>query len=483
MLKKLNKNHPRLFRTLLSFLVVFCLIFNLVTTPVYALEVAAAQWIGVAATSVIASALILLGIQRDPAQPSVFDTLVDSLQIKLQESGLVYGNGLIDVLACQESDGGLFYAAQVGLLTMILDTLLDMGFISLETTNGYEVEGGTQIRINDYGLMCSCDSTAFFARSGESSVYGYVILVSTDPEAVFTDLYPFSSFQTSRSELILDGVTYYYASNSVRFSSIDDAPYVPGIVAQVVEQLLTGQVEFDMQSTLQQGLKEGETLIVDLSILEQLMQEGKIQGGNYDNGEDQPAIPYVRLGLGQTYEETATKTQQDVWEGLSDYTTSVLDNWGALKQNLQSFKFTFGSIKTILQNIWDLLSSLATTITAPITSLLSPILEVLTSIRDSFGSSSSGSTVTSPGVNSYAFDLTSFFPFCIPFDIYNMLNAFCAEPVTPRWELNLDFGALGSYPVVIDFAPWNQLAAVCRMFQVVLFCVGLAAGTKKLLGW
>ena len=88
---------------------------------------------------------------------------------------------------------------------------------------------------------------------------------------------------------------------------------------------------------------------------------------------------------------------------------------------------------------------------------------------------------TSPG--RFSLDLTDFFPFCIPFDLYDMLKAFDADPVAPRFELELDFGTLGSYPFEVDFSQWDRAAQICRRFEYIVFCIGLAACTKKLLGW
>ena len=88
---------------------------------------------------------------------------------------------------------------------------------------------------------------------------------------------------------------------------------------------------------------------------------------------------------------------------------------------------------------------------------------------------------SSPG--RFSLDLTDFFPFCIPFDLYDMLKAFDADPVAPKFELELDFGTLGSYPFVVDFSRWDRAAQICRRFEFIVFCIGLAVGTKKLLGW
>lgn len=79
--------------------------------------------------------------------------------------------------------------------------------------------------------------------------------------------------------------------------------------------------------------------------------------------------------------------------------------------------------------------------------------------------------------------LAEVFPFCIPFDIYAFLSAFSAERAAPQWDVPLDLGVLGYYEIDIDFSEFETLATVVRTVELVGFCVLLAVGTKKLLGW
>lgn len=87
-------------------------------------------------------------------------------------------------------------------------------------------------------------------------------------------------------------------------------------------------------------------------------------------------------------------------------------------------------------------------------------------------------------VQPYTVQLGDVFPFCIPFDLYHMVTLFVAEPEAPhaKWEFSLPFAA-GTYKVEWDLQEWDEVAALCRKLELILFCVGLAVVTSKLIKW
>lgn len=79
-------------------------------------------------------------------------------------------------------------------------------------------------------------------------------------------------------------------------------------------------------------------------------------------------------------------------------------------------------------------------------------------------------------------DLRSVFPFCIPFDLYNIFGVLKYEgreaPVIV-WN----FEILGnSYPVIIDLSPYEEVASLLRLLELLAFIVGLAVATRRLIG-
>lgn len=99
---------------------------------------------------------------------------------------------------------------------------------------------------------------------------------------------------------------------------------------------------------------------------------------------------------------------------------------------------------------------------------------------DSGGSSGSGSA---PGFDDMKLPgLKDFFPFCIPFDLYAMMQALCADPVAPSFTFATSF--LGHvYTVDIDLSAWNDVATVVRYMVVAIYIVALAVATRKFIKW
>lgn len=85
----------------------------------------------------------------------------------------------------------------------------------------------------------------------------------------------------------------------------------------------------------------------------------------------------------------------------------------------------------------------------------------------------------------YTVDLTQFFPFCIPFDLYHLIQAFNADPVAPEVTISLPIGYNGSEftweDYTLSLSPFDTVAQVVRIFEFVLFIIGLMMVTRKLI--
>ena len=81
----------------------------------------------------------------------------------------------------------------------------------------------------------------------------------------------------------------------------------------------------------------------------------------------------------------------------------------------------------------------------------------------------------------FALDLSNYFPFCIPFDLYDFVSCLRADPVAPviEWAVPLLGGS--SYSLEIDFSTFDSVAQLLRRLQLLLFCVGLAFKTRDLI--
>ena len=81
----------------------------------------------------------------------------------------------------------------------------------------------------------------------------------------------------------------------------------------------------------------------------------------------------------------------------------------------------------------------------------------------------------------FALDLKDFFPFCIPFDLYDFFSCLNADPVAPviEWQLPLPGGS--TYPITLDLSVFDPVAKILRTMELLLFCVGLAFKTRDLI--
>ena len=100
------------------------------------------------------------------------------------------------------------------------------------------------------------------------------------------------------------------------------------------------------------------------------------------------------------------------------------------------------------------------------------------------GSGGSGSWVPPSDHNKFALgDLSKFFPFCIPFDLFDFFTILNADPVAPvlSWEIKDLAG--NTYPISIDLSEWDSVALLFRRLQLLLFITGLAVASRKFIKW
>lgn len=73
------------------------------------------------------------------------------------------------------------------------------------------------------------------------------------------------------------------------------------------------------------------------------------------------------------------------------------------------------------------------------------------------------------------------FPFCIPFDLYNFVSCLAAEPVAPSFTWRFYVPGICDETIEIDFSDFDQAAQLLRTMELLLFCVGLAFVTRKII--
>lgn len=101
-----------------------------------------------------------------------------------------------------------------------------------------------------------------------------------------------------------------------------------------------------------------------------------------------------------------------------------------------------------------------------------------------------GPVVITPAIPAQAVDalalpsdlsLVSFFPFSIPWDVYNVISALSAEPVTPVFTVDMPIPLLQEEPfhISIDLSPFDDFAPVFRALVGISICIAILVGLGK----
>lgn len=86
--------------------------------------------------------------------------------------------------------------------------------------------------------------------------------------------------------------------------------------------------------------------------------------------------------------------------------------------------------------------------------------------------------------DNYRVNLMQVFPFCIPFDIVSLFQAFAAEPVAPVVDYAFIVPSLGvNVPITVDLSIFDTVAAIVRTCELVAFALGLMFITYKVIKW
>lgn len=75
------------------------------------------------------------------------------------------------------------------------------------------------------------------------------------------------------------------------------------------------------------------------------------------------------------------------------------------------------------------------------------------------------------------------FPFCLPWDVYNVFANLVAEPEAPVFSIPFKFERLGiDYEFTIDLSEFKDIAKISRFFSSIAFVIFLILASRKLIG-
>lgn len=78
-------------------------------------------------------------------------------------------------------------------------------------------------------------------------------------------------------------------------------------------------------------------------------------------------------------------------------------------------------------------------------------------------------------------DLHEFFPFCVPYDLIHLIKCFCAEPQTPKFDINLKLPYIGTIKTCLDLSMFNEGARILRILETIGFILALVLVSRNLI--
>lgn len=185
-----------------------------------------------------------------------------------------------------------------------------------------------------------------------------------------------------------------------------------------------------------------------------------------ETGEEKTVVP---IGLGQTVTETQGMSQAGIWAGTSTYVDTETDV-GTGDDTITVPETV--TLKDILTGILSVPKSIAQAVAAFFADVVAAVKAIPAAITEFF--------TISADVSAFAIEWRDFFPFCIPFDIYDFLTLLMADPEAPKFEWEIDLLKTGEpYLMVVDLSEWDDVAQLLRRLELLAFIVGLAMVTRE----
>lgn len=200
-----------------------------------------------------------------------------------------------------------------------------------------------------------------------------------------------------------------------------------------------------------------------------------------------------KLGYSTRLTADLLTNESDVWVG----TESNIDNWDSTTDRVLS-------IDDVVTTVRDMVLPISTSIennkavSADITTILNDIRDKISEgqqtivnsaskdltaedVTDLSGVPTSGSLGS---MNKYTFfGLEKVFPFCVPFDLIDFISVLDAEPTAPHFEWVIPLAAVGGEDLYfeIDLKPFDKVAEVVRLMELLSGCVGLILLTRNII--
>lgn len=466
-------------RTLFCLLLVCCLMFNIATIPARASAAAITTTvIGVSAALVVGSILIGMGVSPGSTTTD-FDTVVGNCIDYLSDAGTWVIDGLCTVWSI--TNGNYKYAVDEGLIETVRNWFCNDSGV-LDTSSAY------------YSCYTSRACTSFadalaYAQFCPAAYIGYdssgnkcVIVTNVSDYAILSDgvltIYGYgtnhSIWYNGLTNFSVRGsatVTYKY-SNVVQLTTSRPVSTSADLVLSSLMSpgisIATGYADWAAPAVGIDDSTETETGTYDvLYTYGTYIEDGGTNNGTSGDEEDgDKTLKWLYpLGLAATLSEQLALTQEQVQAGESTYEYQDSDTGTDTETGVITGTFADTAVGTFINSLIDALWTPIEWIGAQIAAVPAAITDFFTFDTD---------------ISTYVVEISSFFPFCIPWDIYHFFELFQAEPEAPHFVFDVPFPYMeDDWHIEIDLSSWDTVASWLRAVELIGFIVGLALVTRE----
>lgn len=281
-------------------------------------------------------------------------------------------------------------------------------------------------------------------RINEAASYPYALLLSRTDKVEFTVV-------RSLNPLVIDGSKVKTSSGSFQYSTRDSDPW---------HNVSTALNFFPDVTTISYFGSSSSSVSSDLDVSIDSVSDSLSESAYADwtagsiTQEDQPFVP---VSIPSISDSAAIFSQTQAQAQAGTIPEAVVDEIVAGAEVIPDTS-TIADVITAVR-------ALGANIVAAVQAIPAAIADIFSPAAD-------------PEV--YQVDLKDFFPFCIPFDLFDIVTAFAAEPEAPVFEWPISVPRWGfDYTLKVDLQEWEDIASLFRTLELTIFCVGLAIVTRE----
>lgn len=502
-------------RCLVCLLVICALLINLSPLRVKATGaglagvIASASSVTVSAPLVVGASLIALGVMANNTNPLVFENVVNDAVDSLSAAGQWVADGAVELLRTVDEAGNAMYYAAGEMLESLRSWLFDEGVVESISSPTLHA-AGERVSYNFYGSTGSWTSYKAPFYFVHFRIYKEIDSVTFYYDFAYA-LIQNSSYPSGFEPYYISGLSGAVEQRDL--SKFTGFSYLGCFAASSAEEFLASfdysSLTDKYKSSFDLSLGQISTVPIDgTSALDwapeyQANRLKVIEGGNDPDPDSEPPNDgkwFWPIMLPLTAATLYTMSQADEWSGqtpqeFDDYSTNtefeILDRpeFDGYK-GIELAPITNPNPNPNPGTNPDPDTGGDTDPTAP----GEPNPDPDPDPDPEGGLDPDPDPGTDPDANpdadgsfkpqemsTFFLDLSNYFPFCIPFDLYDFLTCLNADPVAPviDWELYLPGGS--SIPIELDLSVFDPVAQILRRLELLVFCIGLAAKTRDLI--